>query len=1142
MFPPHRYSKSFRHCVISIALSVAIFGSSAPITFDGSRANAQSAGQTVYQRAMPPVPNLPNINAALAEGNKKQRTRPQQPPLKPSTLCGFRDKVCKKLKDKEKTGLLQGVPSTIDKRVAMQTGRDRGWLGRIGRILSGAFSFGLGGSSLSAQELASFLAPIDNADTSHRPEASESADGSVSSSMMLTPPVFTSLVEAKLDPHNRTGSPGEDLFSGNYNWSLPLVSLPGRSGLDLDIRLSYNSLVWIRYLDRMSFDYDYYPTLTPGFRVGFPEIDGPYVVHGYDTYVVILPSGRRVEMRKVATNKYEAIDSSYLYLNHNPAAQTMTLFTTDGTQFIYTIPPNDVWYRCTKIRDRNGNYITVNYTTLGTYPDTLVTIGSITDTLGRVMDFNYDANLHLQTITQTRQNQTFTWAQFDYGTLTVQTNFGSLYVDGPANGAQIPVITRVITGDGARHTFVYNSWGQVDDIWRYGEADNQRMAMDYAFPGTGTALGDCPRFFQRNDYIANWWQGWVSSYFYFDPNETFSQVTTPDNVTYKEIYSTTGGTRGLATRTETHYGGSIQKYTEQTWISDSASSPPLRPRVSDLKVCDDVNHNGTYQSGTDRLNRTTIDYITLAGSVRVPWIVTEYNEGGQSVLRSTQTEYQASSNYTGTTRRIIGLPSARFWYNGSGTLVAKTDYSYDSPNEPGSTFLQAHSSSPAQHDGVNYGVGFLYRGNLTKSRRYSVVNGTASAPLERKTGYYITGTPALAKDEMNHTNSILYNDSFSDDTPPQPTFAYPTKLTDGDGFSSTARYSYHFGAVTETVDPKSYAANPTNPPAKVVNTYDYRDRLEKSAIWKEGAEYSYRRFYYSNDHNLVMTYATINSLSVETFSQSWLDGADREWLAISEHPGSVGGLRSFYRVFDYFGRVLEWSRPTEINGYWQPTGDDTGYVYSQQAYDWKGRPTITTHPDSTQRQISYTGCGCAGGDSLELTDEVGRKMKIYHDILGRVVKSEDMNPDQTVYSTTTTTFNTLDQQTEIRKYVGTNGTSQASIMSYDGYGRLWKRKNPAESGDTVFTYQTNNQLLTVTDARGAGATYSYNNRNLVTGINFTESGGATTTPDLTFLYDGGGNRTRMTESGVGQIDYHYDSLSRLEKAGQTHYKFRNHWG
>ncbi|QQS46043.1 MAG: hypothetical protein IPM66_19305 [Acidobacteriota bacterium] len=120
--------------------------------------------------------------------------------------------------------------------------------------------------------------------------------GSAPSAMVFTPPVFTSLVEAKLDPHNRTGSPGEDLFSGNYNWSLPLVSLPGRSGLDLDIRLSYNSLVWIRYLDRMSFDYDYYPTLTPGFRVGFPEIDGPYFVHGYDTYVVILPSGRRVEI------------------------------------------------------------------------------------------------------------------------------------------------------------------------------------------------------------------------------------------------------------------------------------------------------------------------------------------------------------------------------------------------------------------------------------------------------------------------------------------------------------------------------------------------------------------------------------------------------------------------------------------------------------------------------------------------------------------------------------------------------------------------------------------------------------------------------------------------------------------------------
>jgi hypothetical protein len=51
---------------------------------------------------------------------------------------------------------------------------------------------------------------------------------------------------ARLDPANRTGSSGEDLASRNLNWSLPLVSLPGRAGLDLGLSLAYNSLVWTR--------------------------------------------------------------------------------------------------------------------------------------------------------------------------------------------------------------------------------------------------------------------------------------------------------------------------------------------------------------------------------------------------------------------------------------------------------------------------------------------------------------------------------------------------------------------------------------------------------------------------------------------------------------------------------------------------------------------------------------------------------------------------------------------------------------------------------------------------------------------------------------------------------------------------------
>jgi hypothetical protein len=80
---------------------------------------------------------------------------------------------------------------------------------------------------------------------------------------------------ARLDAANRTGLAGEDLASRNFNWSLPLVSLPGRAGLDLGLSLSYNSLVWTKSSSAIKFDADRgFPG--PGFRLGFPGIEPRY--------------------------------------------------------------------------------------------------------------------------------------------------------------------------------------------------------------------------------------------------------------------------------------------------------------------------------------------------------------------------------------------------------------------------------------------------------------------------------------------------------------------------------------------------------------------------------------------------------------------------------------------------------------------------------------------------------------------------------------------------------------------------------------------------------------------------------------------------------------------------------------------------
>ncbi len=244
------------------------------------------------------------------------------------------------------------------------------------------------------------------------------------------------------------------------------------------------------------------------------------------------------------------------------------------------------------------------------------------------------------------------------------------------------------------------------------------------------------------------------------------------------------------------------------------------------------------------------------------------------------------------------------------------------------------------------------------------------------------------------------------------------------------------------------------------------------------------------------------------------------------------------------------SNPTETsasstsgNPYdWPATGDDAvaGWIYTQQIYDWKGRPLVTTNADNTTKSASYGGCGCAGGEVVTLIDEVGRQQKVYGDVLGRVAKTEilqTVNNITSVYSTTANTYNARDQVMLVRQYQGADTSSvyQDTTMSYDGYGRLVTKHAPEQQVDpnnssstdhTTWVYNPDDTIYSVSDARGALATYSYNARHLPTSITYSAPTGITATPNVGYGYDAAGNRTSMTD-GLGSISYSYDQLSRL---------------
>ena len=214
-----------------------------------------------------------------------------------------------------------------------------------------------------------------------------------------------SLITARVDPRNQ---PANGLLTRDAVWSFPLLSLPGRSGLDLGLTLSYSSMVWTRSGPYIHFDEDN-GSPSPGFRLGFPSIQRKVfdAQTNANSFLMITSSGSRVELRQGGTsNVYEAGDSSYLQLTDGGAG-LMTLRSTDGTQLTYQEYNNE--WRCIEAKDRNGNYLTVHHNGLGQ-------ITTITDTLGRTITFNYDGNANLLSITDVWNGQTHTWATFGWGT------------------------------------------------------------------------------------------------------------------------------------------------------------------------------------------------------------------------------------------------------------------------------------------------------------------------------------------------------------------------------------------------------------------------------------------------------------------------------------------------------------------------------------------------------------------------------------------------------------------------------------------------------------------------------------------------------------------------------------------------------
>ena len=582
-----------------------------------------------------------------------------------------------------------------------------------------------------------------------------------------------------------TDSPASALpGSESYSYATPILSLPGRNGLDVNLALFYNSSVWTIDVagGTATFNADRdYPSY--GFHLGYGLIEAP--PSGQTSYLLTEPDGTKRELRFSSGTTYVTVDSSYADWN----SSTMILRRKDGTQWTYQqVPSSATFYRPIKILDTNGNYISIAYSTaVGAGKQAIATI---TDTVNRVVTFIYDTSStpRLQSITVTPPGGTAkTVAYFGWTSSTLNYSFSLPVLDSQASGSAITVLTSCAypnaagTGFGISFAFTYGDWGIVNKISRKSANGTVRSYVRYDYPAATSALSDHPTY--QHQYVSadgtseNSWTyavtkstGVTSSFAISNP---FSTTTT----TY--LY-TSGWQTGLTSAVAISSGSTTYRTTNNSWTQDNTSqSTPLNPRV--LSSTTTLNDSGqtagvsfTYDSNGN---------------------VTDVYEGdyGTSAIRRTHTDYLTSTAYSNL--HILDRPSAAYVSDGSNNLKSQTAYTYDSYGGSGLTSV----SGGPQHDDTNYGSGFATRGNITKTTRYKVPNlTTPSGPIDRTLTYDTLGNLLTAQVDCCQQKTWVFSATTK--------YAYPDSVTRANTtppLQSSATYDLGTGLVLTQTDENS---------------------------------------------------------------------------------------------------------------------------------------------------------------------------------------------------------------------------------------------------------------------------------------------------------------------------------------------------
>lgn len=710
------------------------------------------------------------------------------------------------------------------------------------------------------------------------------------------------------------------LGSNSFNYSVPLLSLSGRNGLNLNLVLYYNSRIWISSGRRntIAFNADR-DVPSYGFRLDYGFIES---ASDGSSFVLTEADGSKhlLTTNGGAPGPWVSTDSTYF--QWDPINNILT--NRGGLRLFYQQSPvTSTILRPYQIEDPNGNLISISYVA-----NKDLAISTIVDTLGRQVTFNYDTNGKLTNITQGAQTFTFAWS-----TVPLNYSFTGRVVNSPAAGSSINVLSGVNLPDGTSVAFDYGNgdWGVVKAIRRLSGSGQVRYSTSYNFPAVGDgALASAPGFTQQTVFdginTANW--SYASTRDTASNVVTSMTVTDPQGTSITTTFSDAGNALdGLPlTKTLRDVNGNVLRTVTNTWTSDIAVA---NPRVVSLTVQLETGEQSQQQYVYDNNGNVTD--------------LKEYDFGNGGVgplLRETVKTMATLGNH------IVDRPASTVILDGQGNTIARTDVGYDQGTI---TDVNPDGATVIQHDPA-YGVGSSNpRGNVTSITTYTDAAGGTGKNTQTNL-YDITGN--LVQDQ---TACCLKQWNFSSATQ----YAYPDSVVRGPAgnqLTTSATYNLATGLIASTIDENGQTTS---------YSYDVANRMV-GTLQPDGTVVTK-----TYDDNSALPAVTITTTANSLIQKAVFGGAGQVLMEQTFNGTSLVGTKT--TAYDNTGHI------TSVSNIFGP--NDTP-VYTTYQYDAQGRAIQIMPPGNTVGfASSYSGHTAtstdpAGKQHKTYADALGRLVRV----------------------------------------------------------------------------------------------------------------------------------------------------------------------